>query len=293
MKRISLVFLFVVVLAMASLAIAGDKMIYTVKQGDTLGELMYSWRVQGIEINKLYSWNPELGTQVKIGQEIVYYLPDRPEQQDAKKMSEQDVKKIVKETLAQAEAARVREITPPAPAVVPSAPEVSIVEPEVEAHKFGEKLKAIFFLLAITLIAFFLSFLVLRLIGNSVRKKHIKAAEKAAETETLARAEVFSRELLCAIKDANEAEAKAKAETILEERWVDAETNNGTYDVLIVKKGDAKWYTPFMTIEDGNKPLFRSDFQAAKKAVRTCMKNPHYADEILFLLAAGGIKEIK
>jgi len=90
-------------LALVYHATAGDRVVYTVKKGDTLGELMYTWRVQGVEIEKLYSWNSNLGTQVKVGQEIIYYLPDRPE---TKKLSEQEVKKVVAEVMAQTKGAQ-------------------------------------------------------------------------------------------------------------------------------------------------------------------------------------------
>ena len=90
-------------LALVYHATAGDRVVYTVKNGDTLGELMYTWRVQGVEIEKLYSWNSNLGTQVKVGQEIIYYLPDRPE---TKKLSEQEVKKVVAEVMAQTKGAQ-------------------------------------------------------------------------------------------------------------------------------------------------------------------------------------------
>lgn len=72
-------------------------MIYTVKRGDTLGELMFAWKVQGIEIEKLYSWNLGLGTQIKIGQEIIYYLPERPGERV--KLNEQEIKKVVEATI--------------------------------------------------------------------------------------------------------------------------------------------------------------------------------------------------
>jgi len=91
-----------VVVCFISMAMAADKVVYTVKRGDTLGELMYAWKVQGIEIEKLYSWNPSLGTQVKIGQEIVYYLPDRLSVNA--QLSEQEIKKVVEDTISQVRA---------------------------------------------------------------------------------------------------------------------------------------------------------------------------------------------
>jgi len=91
-----------VVVCFISMAMAVDKVVYTVKRGDTLGELMYAWKVQGIEIEKLYSWNPSLGTQVKIGQEIVYYLPDRLSVNA--QLSEQEIKKVVEDTISQVRA---------------------------------------------------------------------------------------------------------------------------------------------------------------------------------------------
>lgn len=97
------------VFALVSLAIAGEKVIYTVKRGDTLGELMYVWRVQGVEIEKLYSWNSNLGTQLKIGQKIIYYLSDR---QGAEKMSEKEVKKIVADIMSYMEAEAAKTLAP-------------------------------------------------------------------------------------------------------------------------------------------------------------------------------------
>src|SRR3989338_1638349 len=100
MKKI-IVVTFIAVL-WASLALAGERVVYIVKKGDTLGELMYSWHAQGVEIKKLFLWNQDLGTQIRIGQNVIYYLPDSPEIQ-ARELDKAEIKNIVAETLAQIE----------------------------------------------------------------------------------------------------------------------------------------------------------------------------------------------
>ena len=87
----------IIMLFVGSLAFAGEKVVYTVKAGDTLGELMFTWKVQGINIKEIHQWNQNLGTQVDVGQQIIYYLPDRPVSQ---KLSAEEVKEIVDETIA-------------------------------------------------------------------------------------------------------------------------------------------------------------------------------------------------
>lgn len=146
MKKLAMIVMLICCVFFVSLAIAGEKVVYTVKKGDTLGELMYAWRVQGVEIGKLYSWNQNLGTQIKIGQEIIYNLPDRPE---VKRLSEQEVKKIVSETMTQIEKAKV-------PAVVP---------------KTGNILFLFFAFAVILLLVFLGSVLLLRQLIQRIRQR--------------------------------------------------------------------------------------------------------------------------
>ncbi len=96
MKKMILVVMVMIMLLVGSLAFAGEKVIYTVKVGDTLGELMYTWKVQGINIKEIHQWNPNLGTQVVVGQKIVYYLSDRP----IAKLTPEEAKKQVAEAIA-------------------------------------------------------------------------------------------------------------------------------------------------------------------------------------------------
>ncbi|MBI4779631.1 LysM peptidoglycan-binding domain-containing protein [Candidatus Falkowbacteria bacterium] len=250
-------------MVMASLAFAGDKVVYTVKKGDTLGQLMYAWRVQGIEIDKLYSWNPDLGTQVKIGQEIVYYLPDRSDQnrQDVEKMSEQEVKKIVKETIAQAEAAKAATIQPVA--ITPKVPKTTGLEMGSSVQFPGIwKLRVVVWggLAAFFVLPFIIFYLI---VAPFFARKRKKAAE----------------------------EAKAKAnDIILEGDWIKAKDMDGiVYSVWVFKRVNNNWYTPFMTLQDKTKPLFRKKFNDAKKAVIGCMKNPKYAEQVAKLKDSGEI----
>lgn len=95
-------------------------------------------------------------------------------------------------------------------------------------------------------------------------------------------------------REREEAVAKAKSEikqekaqAVLETRWVEADNENGTYSVRVVRMGDGKWYTPFKTLTDSAKLLFRADFQSAKRGVRGCLKDPRYAEQFKSLLDAG------
>jgi hypothetical protein len=40
---------------------------------------------------------------------------------------------------------------------------------------------------------------------------------------------------------------------------------------------EGKFYSPFRTLEDSTKFLFRRNFQDIKKVVKGCMKDPRYA----------------
>lgn len=91
MKKIVIVMIVAFMLLVSSLAFAGEKVVYTVKAGDTLGELMFTWKVQGIDIKEIHQWNQNLGTQVAVGQQIIYCLPDRPV---AKITSEEAIKQV-------------------------------------------------------------------------------------------------------------------------------------------------------------------------------------------------------
>jgi len=85
------------------------------------------------------------------------------------------------------------------------------------------------------------------------------------------------------------AEAKPETEKVEadpETKWVEADNENVTYLVRVVKMGDGNWHTPFASI-DKTKPLFRADFQSAKKAVRGCVKDLRYAEQFKRLLIAG------
>ena len=57
---------------------ATERKVYIVHKGDTLGEIMFTLKTQGVDIRKLHDWNPDLGTQVTIGEEISYFIPDTP-----------------------------------------------------------------------------------------------------------------------------------------------------------------------------------------------------------------------
>lgn len=106
MKKIIVMVIFGCLL-WVSLAIAGEKVIYVVKRGDTLGELMYVWQSrQGVDVKKIFIWNPSLGTQIQIGQKIIYYLPD---QTVTRKLTEDELRNVVAETMSQIakEAAKV------------------------------------------------------------------------------------------------------------------------------------------------------------------------------------------
>ncbi len=63
------------------------------------------------------------------------------------------------------------------------------------------------------------------------------------------------------------------------------------YSVSIEQK-DGKFYSPFKTLEDSSKYLFREKFQDIKKAVKGCMKNPRYALQRNELIKRGVIKTI-
>lgn len=96
MKKLFVAMMFMIMLLVGSLAFAGEKVVYTVKAGDTVSQLMCTWNSQGYEVKKVFMWNPDLGSQVKIGQKIVLYLPDQP----VVKINAEEVKKIVDETIA-------------------------------------------------------------------------------------------------------------------------------------------------------------------------------------------------
>jgi len=154
MKRI--VFLVLVCCALwVSLAIAGDKVVYTVKPGDTLGELMYTWRVQGVEINKLHVWNADLGTQVKVGQKIAYYLSNRA---DVKKLTDQEIQRVVAETMA-----RMEKPKEPAP-----------VQATKQEEILNEKNQVVLFVVVMVVFLMILAFFVLR----SIIKPKVQAPFK-------------------------------------------------------------------------------------------------------------------
>ena len=77
MKKVNIFFLALFVFTVVcSAAQALEEKVYVVKDKDTLGELTFAWRKQGIEVSRIHEWNPGLGTQLEVGQKILYYLPE-------------------------------------------------------------------------------------------------------------------------------------------------------------------------------------------------------------------------
>ena len=76
-------------------------------------------------------------------------------------------------------------------------------------------------------------------------------------------------------------------------KWVQGKMNDFFYAVPVVFKADGNWHTPFATQRDPGRPIFRSSIRDATKAVKSCMKNPYYAEEIKRLISTGVIKEFK
>jgi len=146
----------VLLLLLAFYATAADRVVYTVKKGDTLGELMFTWKVQSVEVEKLFTWNPGLGTQVKIGQEIVYYLPDRSEAK--MKLSEQEIKKVVEATMSQIQAK--------APASIP------------KNSKKGQALQLIWISVLIAVVVIIVTVLIAFSLRRSKRKTSNETAKK-------------------------------------------------------------------------------------------------------------------
>jgi hypothetical protein len=62
----------------ASASFAGERKEYTVKRGDTLGQIIYMLGKEHVDVTKIHDWNPDLGTQVQEDQVVVYYTPDNP-----------------------------------------------------------------------------------------------------------------------------------------------------------------------------------------------------------------------
>lgn len=75
MKRFFLTLVFVLVLVQFGFSAEPEKKVLIVRVGDTLSDIVWTLKMQGIEVSKLQEWNPGLGTQVQLGQEIVYYIP--------------------------------------------------------------------------------------------------------------------------------------------------------------------------------------------------------------------------
>lgn len=57
---------------------AGRRMVFVVRKGDTLGQIVFLLRAEGINVYKLHEWNPRLGTQVQAGEKIFYFAPKKP-----------------------------------------------------------------------------------------------------------------------------------------------------------------------------------------------------------------------
>lgn len=72
-------------------------------------------------------------------------------------------------------------------------------------------------------------------------------------------------------------------------RWVEAEVDGKKYSVPIEVR-DGKFISPFKTLEDPTKSLFRSDYQGIKKAVKGCMTDARYATQKEELIKRGVIK---
>jgi LysM domain len=68
--------------------------VYVVKSGDTLGDIVWTLRAQGISVTRIGEWNPELGTRVVVGQKIAYYLPEV--QVPTPQISKADMEKVVR-----------------------------------------------------------------------------------------------------------------------------------------------------------------------------------------------------
>jgi hypothetical protein len=96
--RVVVSFLIALTLALASGAWGEPtKKQYVVKGGDTLGDIIWTLRAQGIDVTKLGEWNPGLGTQVMEKQKITYYVPEikKPAPQISKAEMEQAVNQAV------------------------------------------------------------------------------------------------------------------------------------------------------------------------------------------------------
>ena len=72
-------------------------------------------------------------------------------------------------------------------------------------------------------------------------------------------------------------------------RWVEMLDAGKKYSVPIEVR-DGKFFSPFKTLEDPTKPLFRSNFQDVKKAVKGCMADVRYAAQKAELIRRGVIK---
>lgn len=90
-----------------------------------------------------------------------------------------------------------------------------------------------------------------------------------------------------AIKKPTVAVAVAEPKSIT--KWVEGEADGRKYSVPIEVR-DGKFFSPFKTLEDPTKILFRSDWQGIKKAVRGCMDDSRYAGQKMELIKKGGIK---
>jgi hypothetical protein len=94
-----------------SLSWGAVKKEYTVKSGDTLGNIIWTLRAQGIDVKQLGAWNPDLGTRLATGQKIAYYEPDVPVRvpQISKAEVEQAISNAVNEILRRQEQKTNRE----------------------------------------------------------------------------------------------------------------------------------------------------------------------------------------
>jgi hypothetical protein len=73
MKKTALALLLTVIFYSA--AEAQERKEYIVKRGDTLGEIVFTLRSEGVNVTRLHEWNPDLSTQVQIGQKIIFFTP--------------------------------------------------------------------------------------------------------------------------------------------------------------------------------------------------------------------------
>jgi hypothetical protein len=69
---------------------------YVVKPGDTLGEIVFTLRAEGIDVKQLQGWNPRLGTQIQAGDHIVYFTPEAPLSQ-ASEAKQQDAEATLRD----------------------------------------------------------------------------------------------------------------------------------------------------------------------------------------------------